>query len=294
LEPGDIEQVIALAIEGGMAPATARHIRKVVSAIWTRAKKLKFASGDNPATVADVPELEPVREKIALSAEKVRSVLSMLPEPVRTMVLCAVLTSMNVSELCGMRWKHVNLSPDWDSFDGDALPPFTIAIRQHFTRGEVGTLKSGSRRRNVPIPELLVTALAKLKARPNFNGPNDVVFCARGGTPINENNTRRRLFAKIAKDVGVARLSWHVFRYSHATFTESIGMHARDRQALMGHGALEMTDRYGEHDGLGYGTLVGGIEGRQRLHVRPESPRCRHLLSWRNYVADRQLRNLRK
>src|ERR1017187_1582987 len=35
---------------------------------------------------------------------------------------------------------------------------------------------------------------------------------------------------------------------SHATFTESIGMHARDRQALMGHGALDQTDRYTMED----------------------------------------------
>jgi integrase len=248
LDVEDVETVISRAIEKGMAPATARHIRKVISAIWTRAKKLRVASGDNPAGLADMPAPCPVRPKVALSAEQMRAVLSSLPEPVRTMALTAVLSSANISELAGLRWKHINLTPEWTVIDGDGLAPFTMAIRQHFTRGEVGTLKSGSRRRNVPLPEALVAAVAHLKQRPKFTGPEDVVFAGRSGTPVNQNNVRARLFARVAQDLGLTRLSWHVFRYSHATFTESTGMGARDRQALMGHGSLEMTDRYTAED----------------------------------------------
>lgn len=269
LEPGDVEQVVARAIEDGMSPATARHIRKVVSAIYTKAKKLRIASGDNPAAMADSPLPEPVREKIALPAPKMREVLSMLGEPVRTMALTAVITSMNISELCGLRWMHVNLTPEWETFGGGGLPPFTIAVRQHFTRGEIGTLKTGNRRRNVPIPELLVAALAKLRARPRFNGPDDVVFASQRGTPINENNTRRRTFSKIAKALGIKRLSWHVFRYSHATFTAFIGMNARDRQMLMGHGSMEQTDRYTIED---HERMRGGLAQIAEM-IAPEGGR---------------------
>jgi len=219
-----------------------------ISAIHTKAKKLRIVSGDNPASLADVPEAKPVRQKFALSAEQVRTVLSMLKEPVRTMTLSAVLPSMNVSELCGLRWKHVNLTPEWATMDGDGLPPFTLAVRQHFSRGEVGTLKTGSRKRNVPLPDVLVQSLAGLKSRPHFVGPDDAVFCSRRGTPVDQNNVRRRVLAVIGKTLNLTRLSWHIFRYSHATFTESIGMHARDRQALMGHGALDQTDRYTMED----------------------------------------------
>lgn len=265
LEPGDVEIVIARSIEGGMSPATARHIRKVISAIYTKAKKLRIASGDNPATLADFPEPRPVREKIALSVSQMSSVLEMLKEPVRTMALTAVITSMNVSELCGLRWKHINLTKDWATVDGEGLPPLTVAVRQHFSRGEVGTLKTGNRKRDVPLPEPLVTALAKLKSRPRFGGPDDVVFCSRSGAPISENNTRKRIFGPIAKAIGIARLSWHVFRYSHATFTESIGMAAKDRQALMGHGSIDQTDRYtvDDHERMraGLGKIAGMILG---------------------------------
>jgi len=269
LDAGDVEMVIARAIEDGKSTATLRHIRKVISAIYTRAKKLHVASGDNPASLADTPPPVPVRPKIALSVSQMRSVLQMLAEGVRVMALTAVLTSANISELLGLRWKNINLTPEWCTLDGDGLPPFTIAIRQHFARGEYGTLKTGHRKRNVPMPEPLVTALVQLKQRAKFTDPEDVVFCSRRGTPLSENNLRKRTLSKVGERLGITRLTWHVFRYSHATFTEAIGMHARDRQALMGHGSLDMTDRYTSEDHermrQGLDKIAGLILAKERI-----------------------------
>ena len=55
LETSDVEMAIARAVEEGMSQSTARHIRKVISAVFTKAKKLHIASGDNPAALADLP-----------------------------------------------------------------------------------------------------------------------------------------------------------------------------------------------------------------------------------------------
>lgn len=248
LEPGDVERAIARAREAGKSSETAKHVRKVISAIYTKAKRLRIASGDNPASLADVPLPQPVRPKVALSASQMMQVLSMLTEPVRTMALTAVLTSMNVSELCGLRWKHLNLTPEWTTLEDDGLPPFTIAVRQHFSRGDVGSLKTGNRKRDVPLPPQLVSALAALKQRAKFVGLEDVVFCSRRGTPISENNTRRRVLNPMAEVLGVVRMSWHVLRYTHATFTDRAQMAAKDRQSLMGHGSIDQTDRYSAED----------------------------------------------
>jgi integrase len=247
IQVGDIEFVMSMALHAGMSTCTAKHIRKVMSAMFERARKLRIVSGDNPAVLADAPAIIPKRDKQALAASQVAQVLSMSPEPIRTMELCAVLTSANISELLGLRWKHINLSPEWTTFEAEPLPPYCMAIRQHYTRGEVGTLKTGQRKRNIPLPEPLVGALLSLKLLVNHE-LDDVVFCSRTGRPINENNTRKRLFGKIAKALGLKRLGWHTFRYTHATLTQSVGMHSRDRQALMGHGALEMTQAYTQVD----------------------------------------------
>ena len=43
-------------------------------------------------------------------------------------------------------------------------------------------------------------------------------------------------------------VSWHVFRNTHATLGEQIGMALSDRQAQMGHGDVRMTMHYTHSD----------------------------------------------
>ncbi|MGH9664250.1 MAG: hypothetical protein ACRD9L_07495, partial [Bryobacteraceae bacterium] len=48
--------------------------------------------------------------------------------------------------------------------------------------------------------------------------------------------------------LGMPWLSWHVFRHTHATLGEQIGMALSDRQAQMGHGDIRMTLHYTHSD----------------------------------------------
>ena len=63
-----------------------------------------------------------------------------------------------------------------------------------------------------------------------------------------ENNMLRRVIKPVAIQLGVPWLSWHVFRYTHATLGEQIGMALSDRQAQMGHGDVRMTMHYTHSD----------------------------------------------
>jgi Transposase domain (DUF772)/Phage integrase family len=68
------------------------------------------------------------------------------------------------------------------------------------------------------------------------------------GTPLSERNLLRRLLKPAAKRLGIPWLSWHVFRHTHATLGEQIGMALSDRQAQMGHGDVRMTMHYTHSD----------------------------------------------
>lgn len=59
---------------------------------------------------------------------------------------------------------------------------------------------------------------------------------------------QRRVIKPIARQLGVPWLSWHVFRHTHATLGEQIGMALSDRQAQMGHGDVRMTMHYTHSD----------------------------------------------
>jgi integrase len=164
------------------------------------------------------------------------------------MVLTAILTSMNVAEICGLQWKRVNLSDEWTTVDGEALPPLTLAVRRQWYRGEYGTLKKKSRKRNLPIPRSLVGLLVGLKQQAQFAGPDDPVFASRAGTPLDEHNIAARWLRPIGKKLAMPWLSWHVFRHTHATLGEQIGMALSDRQSQMGHGDIRMTLHYTHSD----------------------------------------------
>ncbi len=247
LSPDHVETVIAK-VAASKAASTVGHVHKVVSAIVTYAKGLQYFSGDNPATVIKVPEGLPVRPARALTWEQCQSVLNATDGALHAMILLSVSCSLNVSEMTGLRIKHLNLTDQYKVLDSETIPPFHMAVREHCYRGARGTLKAGSRKRNVPLSDELVEKLKTLLDRKKFTNSEDPVFVSRAGTALNENNVRNRHLKPTAIKLEMPWLSWHSFRHTHATLSQEIGMIASDRMALMGHASLEMTDRYTHED----------------------------------------------
>jgi integrase len=241
----DVQRLVSaiLARPRGNSVQTAGHVRSVVSAIFEHAKEKDWYAGDNPAARVNLPEMVR-REAYALTLKQVQMFLSQAGYPEREMALIAILTSMNVAEICGLQWKRVNLANEWTSCDGDALPPMTIAVRKQWYRAELGSVKKKSRVRDVPIPEDLLPILLSLQQRGHHTGPDDFVLVSRAGTPIDEHNVAARHLKAIGKRIGMPWLSWHVFRRTHTTLAKELGMEFSDRMAMMGHSEARMTILY--------------------------------------------------
>ena len=153
-------------------------------------------------------------------------------------------TSLNVAEVFGLRWKRVNLTDSVVIADGEAIGLFSIAVRENYYERQYTSLKAGSRRRDVPIPEVLLGALASIKARTRFCGPDDPVFASSRGTPLDANNIRTRTFSKIREKLDLPELGWHTFRRTAATLAEASDMQLSDRIAMLGHARADMTMHY--------------------------------------------------
>jgi hypothetical protein len=63
LSPDHAEAIVGNVMASGRSTATAKHVRKVVSAVFSHAKRLQCAAGDNPAGLIGRMETQPVREK---------------------------------------------------------------------------------------------------------------------------------------------------------------------------------------------------------------------------------------
>jgi Site-specific recombinase XerD len=242
-----VRKLVKMKIEAGFSVQTALHIRNVISAVFKHAKLENAYRGDNPVIGVRLPEMQR-RETRSLSFDQGNKVITAIPSPAREMALLSMTTSLNVAEMLALRWKWVNLSGEVVVVGGELLEPFTLGVRENYYRGKFGSVKAKSRRRNVPLSKLAVDALRGIQGRSRFTADDDLVFCSGKGTPLNENNLMRRQIKPAAKVLGMPWLSWHVFRHSHATFGEAVGMALSDRQAQMGHGDVRMTMHYTHSD----------------------------------------------
>lgn len=224
------------------SPQTIRHVRNVASAIFSHAIRHGLVDR-NPALLVRLPAMTR-RPAHALTFDDARKLLAELKPPAREMALCIMFTSMNVAELMGLCWRHVNLTDAPVIVDAEVLPPRAIAVRQQWRLAEYTTLKGGSRRRNIPMISVVAETLAEMKSRLKFTGPGDPVFSARTGRPLDDDNYLKRHLHPAAARAGLPAVGWHDLRRTHATLCAELGMLDFDRVAGMGHADLRMTMLY--------------------------------------------------
>jgi integrase len=163
----------------------------------------------------------------------------------RALLLTAALTGLRASELRGLRWSDIDLKTG------------ELHVRQRADRyGKIGSPKSDSSRRTIPLAPDLLMALKKWKlACPK--GEADVVFPTSTGRIDHHANMLRGLApimiaAGVVDKKGEPKYALHAFRHFFASWcvnpTARGGreLPAKEAQGLLGHSSIVMTlDLYG-------------------------------------------------
>jgi integrase len=172
-----IQQLTSQALLSGYSVQTVTHVRNVIRAIFSHASKTGCYKGANPAVLVALPAMT---RKVAhsLTLVQLKQVMELMRYPEKYIALLSLLTDMNVAEVCGLQWKHVNLSNETILVDDECIPARMIAIRAQRYRGEFALVIKG-RKRSVRVPELLRSALRDLKNRSVFTAPADFVLTKR-------------------------------------------------------------------------------------------------------------------
>ena len=187
--PDHVQSLVSAALEGGYSTQTAKHIRNVVSAVFTHAIKVHYFAGENPAISVASPGMTR-RVAHTLTFEQTIKVLQVMNYPEMEIALLALLTEMNVAEICGLQWKQVNLARHSVNRGGELIPPMTIAVRSQLYRGELSNVPA-ARRKSIAIPHLLHAMFLRL-SHLTITGWNDFVLISKGGRPINQINVAAR------------------------------------------------------------------------------------------------------
>lgn len=208
-----VQSLTSTALRTGYSPQTVLHIRNVVSAIFAHAIHTNNFVGDNPASRVKVPVVAKKAPQ-ALTIPQLVHMMRIMRYPEKQIALIAILTGMNLSEICGLQWKYVNLSREHRLVEAELLPARTVAIRNQSYRGEFRAVIDG-RRRFLPIPNALLSILINLKDRQAFSDPEDFVLVSRKGTPINPANIGTRRLKAIGTVLDIPWLSWSTFHRTH-------------------------------------------------------------------------------
>jgi integrase len=143
--------------DGRLSRNTLRHIKSVISAIFTLAKQQDYFQGENPARGTAInPGAAEAQETYAYTLEEVQSILANLPEPAATAFAVAAYMGLRHGEIQGLLWEdyregemHISRS----IWNGRITPPKTRkgrapvpVIRQLAERLEMHRLRSGNPR----------------------------------------------------------------------------------------------------------------------------------------------------
>src|SRR5258708_32500095 len=98
------EQMLAdIAAKAKLGRSSLRHCKAFLSGAFKQAKKLGILDGLNPIQDTSIPNVpEPEADTYAYSLAEIKSMLAVLPEPARTIILTAAFTGLRKSELRGL------------------------------------------------------------------------------------------------------------------------------------------------------------------------------------------------
>lgn len=193
-----------------------------------------FFDGAIPTQGVKIPA-RPGRVRQALDAASAKQLIWRLPSPYREMAFTLAVTGLRIGELCALRWRDLDFERRY------------LHVRESYDPTHGRTLPKQASTGDVPMPDALVIILQQIKACSCFTAPDDPVFAARSGKPIDRHNAQNRYIRPAARELGL-EASWHSFRHTLATLSKERGARPEDRMAVLRHRSPEMARHYAHGD----------------------------------------------
>jgi integrase len=223
-----IQEFIKALLGKGLSPKTIGNTIVILKEMFKHAVQWGHL-GTNPAQYVERPRGED-KEMDVFTPEEIRRLLDAQEEPLRTLLLTAVLTGMRQGELFGLQWEDIDFTAH------------LIHVRRALWHGTLGTPKSRRSRRAIDMPPTLEAALRRLST----GRCSAFVFCSEKGTPIDADNFRHREFPQALRRAGLRRVRFHDLRHTYTSLLIAHGAHPKYIQAQLGHASIQTTlDRYG-------------------------------------------------
>ncbi len=225
-----------------LSPATLRHHRTALITIFGQAVEddllkinpaLKSKPIDVKKKLVESFSLEEIQRIIKLSKEE--------PEPYCYIYPLAVYTGMSRGEICGLKWKRVDLK------NGLIVVAEARTDETHGT--ETTDVKTANRLRAVNVTEDITTLLLEIKKRQSENKASfgaayeetDFVMTYADGS-IPYPRTVSKNFQWFLEKNQIRVLPFHDLRHTFGTFQRILGASSYDIKELMGHSSITVAE----------------------------------------------------
>jgi len=230
------EQVQAFV--GKLAKGRSRHtvlnVLGTLASILKIARKWGYAVAGFQQSDLVIPCSKPGKPGRFFTAEQVRPILALAPEPWRTIFALAAMTGLRPGEVLGL------------SIDDLDFEQRLIYVRRSAWYSHLISPKSNRSVATVPMPGPLAEVLTNYLAswRPN---EKRLLFSNRRGNPYSENKVVQKRLWPILDALSIPRCGMHAFRHGHGSLMHSSGASLKVAQAQLRHADASTTSRYYLH-----------------------------------------------
>lgn len=212
--------------ESGLAPGSVRQVYRVFSLMLDLAV-LDGRIHRNPAKSVRLPRSRR-DEPTFLTAAQVSALVAAAGDDGLSILTLAV-TGLRFGELAALRVKRLDVARR------------RLVIAESVT--EVGghavlSTPKTHQTRSVPVSPSLLARLVELA---DGKAPDDVLFTAPAGGPLQLSNWRRRVFEPACAAAGIVGLTPHDLRHTAASLAISAGANVKAVQRMLGHASAAMT-----------------------------------------------------
>lgn len=218
------------------AGLSGKYISDIIGVIKSacRFASKHFGYADNSKYIIVSKSRSANKEMLKKTAQtKLKNYLLSNPTSSNVGILLSMTTGIRIGELCALKWSDIDLEKKIITVR-HTLQRIKDLFGNKSTKLIFTAPKSASSVREVPVPEIILPMLKRLKADHNS-------FLLSGTDKIVEPRTMQYRFKSILKHLNIPYVSFHSLRHLFATNCIALGTDVKTLSEILGHSSVEIT-----------------------------------------------------